>query len=162
MRNLAEVVRQVRVNHLLVACVQQSMRALDGIVCAPTRTIGVLLRCQVRFEDRRQHQHRRRLRHPVPYARNAQGPKLPALLLGNENLSNRIRPAGPRLQVPRQFPKPPVHTVRLDVRDRLAVHPGRTAVAAHFPPGNRQYIVAPYLVAQRVEPKARRFLRFRM
>ena len=49
-----------------------------------------------------------------------------------------------------------------DVRDRLAVHPGRAAVATHRLPGDREHVVAPHLVAQRVEPEARSFLRFRM
>ena len=50
----------------------------------------------------------------------------------------------------------------LDVRDRLAVHAGRAAVATHSLPGVREHVVAPHLVAQRVELEARSFLRFRM
>ena len=162
MRNLAEVVRQIRVDHLLVAGVQQSMHVIDGIECTSSRPVGVLLRRQVHFEYRRQHQRCRRLRHPVSDARNAQGPKLPALLLRDENLTNRFGPVGPLLQVPRQFPEPPLHAVRLDVGHRLTVHPGRTAVTAHVLPGDGQHIGTPHLVAQRVEAETRRFLRFRM
>ena len=77
----------------------------------PTRPVGILLRLQVNLEDGRQYQRRRRLRHPVSETRYAQRPELPTL------------------QVPRQCPQPPVHPLRLDVRDRLAVHPGCAAVA---------------------------------
>ena len=162
MRNLAVVVRQVSVHHLPVAGVQQPVHALDRVMRASARPVGVLLRLQVGFEDWRQYQHRRRLRHPVPEARNAQRPELPALLLRDEDLPNRVRPVGPRLQVPRQRPQPPVHPDRLDVRGGLAVHPGRAAVAADGLPGDREHVVAPHLVAQRVEPEARSSLRFRM
>ena len=160
--NLAEVVRQVGVHHLPVARPQQSMHAPDRVMRVSTRPIGVLLRLQVGFENRRQHQHRRRLRHPVPETRNAQRPELPALLLRDEDLPNRPRPVGPLLQVPRQCSQPPVHPERLDVRDRLAVHPGRAAVATDGLPGDHEHVIAPHLVAQRVEPEARSFLRFRM
>ena len=84
------------------------------------------------------------------------------MLLRDENLPNRMRPIGPFLQVPRQCSQPPVYPKRLDVSDRLAVHPGRAAVAAHGLPGDCEHVVAPHLVAQRVEPEAQSFLRFRM
>ena len=58
---------------------------------------------------------------------------LPLLLLRDENLPNRMRAIAPFLQVPRQCSQPPVHPERIDVRDRLAVHPGRAAVASHGP-----------------------------
>ena len=161
-RDLTEVVRQVGVYHLLVARVQQPVHALDRGVRVAARPIRILFRLQVGFEDGRRHQHRRRLRHPVPETRNAQRPELPTLLLRDEDLPNRTRLVGPRLQVPRQCSQPLVHPRRLDVRDRLAVHPGRAAVATHSLPGDREHVVAPHLVAQRVEPEARSFLRFRM
>ena len=74
-RNLAVVVRQVGVHHLPVARRQQPVNAPDRVMRAPARPIGVLLRLQVGLEDRRQHQRRRRLRHPVPETRNAQRPE---------------------------------------------------------------------------------------
>ena len=162
MGDLAEVVRQVGVHHLAVAPVQQSVHVLDGIARAPARPIGILFRGQIGFEDRRQHQHCRRLRHPIPHTRNAQRPELPALLLRDQNLPHRVGPVGPFLQVPRQFPEPPVHPRRLDVGDRLPVHPGRPAVAADLLPGHTEHVQPPHLVAQRVETEARSLLRFRM
>ena len=102
--DLAIVVRYFRVHRLAVARAQQPVRTPDGVVRAPVRPVGVLLRLQVGLEDQRQHEHRRRLRHPVPYARNAQGPELPMLLLWNEHLPNRVGPASSCFQIPRQFP----------------------------------------------------------
>ena len=118
---MAKVVRQVRVHYLPVAYIDQSVHLIDCIKRTSSRSVGVLLRWQVRFDDRRHNQHRRRLRHPVPYAGNAQWSELPAPLLRNENPPYCIRPVGPRLQVPRQLSKPPAHPVRLDVRHRLAI-----------------------------------------
>ena len=60
------------------------MRPIDRIVCASPSPTGVSLRGQVRLDHRRQHQQRRRLRHPVPQARNPQCPILPALLPPND------------------------------------------------------------------------------
>ena len=93
---------------------------------------------------------------------NAQRPKLPALLLRDKDLPYRLGPVGPRLQVPRQRFQPPVHPERLNVRNRLAVHPGRAVVATNGLPGDHEHVIAPHLVAQRVEPEVRSFLRFRM
>jgi len=46
----------------------------SGEIGAPwSRPVSVLLRLQVRLEDRRRHQHCRRLRNPVPQAGDAQG-----------------------------------------------------------------------------------------
>ena len=111
MRNLAEVVGQIAVDHLVVPRIQQAVDAFHRVVGAPLRPVGVLLRLQVRFEYRLQHQQRRCLRYPVPYAGNAQGPELAGLLLRDKNLAHRLRCISPVLQLPRQFPKPASHAV---------------------------------------------------
>ena len=51
------------------------------------------------------------------------------MLLRDENLPNRSRSVGPRLQVPRQYSQPSIHPERLDVRHRLAVNTSSAAVA---------------------------------
>ena len=90
------------------------------------------------------------------------GRNFPRCFFGMSTCRTALRPVGPLLQVPRQCAQPPVHPLRLDVRDRLAVHPGRAAVAADGLPGDREHVVAPHLVAQRVEPEVGSSLRFRM
>ena len=161
-RYLAEVVREVRINHFVAAPVQQTMDPSDRVLGASSRPVSVLLRLQVRLEDRRQHQHRRRLRNPVPQAWNAQGTELPRLLLRDEHLSHRTRLVGAFLQVPRQFPDPAFHSVRLDVRDRDTIHACRSAVAPGQRPCRQQEVLPPYLVDKGVKSPPGFFLRFRM
>ena len=138
------------------------MHAFHRVMGAPPRPVGVLLRLQVGFEYRLKHEQGRCLRHPVPYAGDAQGPELAGLLLRDQNLPHRLRCVGPVLQIPRQFPKPAPHAVSLDVREGLSVHPGGAAVAADPPPGFRERVLAPHLVDQRMKPPFGFFLGFRM
>ena len=111
MRDFAEVVRQVAVNNLVVPPVQEAADALYRAMGAPFRPVGVLLRLQVGFEYRLKHERGRCLRHPVPYAGDAQWPELAGLLLRDQNLPHRLWCVGPALQIPRQFPKPALHAV---------------------------------------------------
>ena len=111
MRNFAEVVGQVTIDHLVAPPVQEAVNAFHRVVGAALRPVGVLLRLQVRFEYRLQHEHGRCLRYPVPYAGNAQWPELAGLFLRDENLAHRLRCIAPVLQFPRQFPKPASHAV---------------------------------------------------
>ena len=161
-RDLAEVVGQIAIDHLVVPPVQEANDAVHRVVGAPLRPVGVLLRLQVRFEYRLKHEQGRCLRHPVPYAGDAQRPELAGLLLRDENLPHRLRCIAPILQFPRQFPKPAPHAIRLDVREGLCVHPGGPAIAANPPPGFREKVLAPHLVDQRVEPPTGFILSFRM
>ena len=110
----------------------------------------------------RQYHQRRRLRNPIPNARYAQRSVLPCLLLGDQHLSHRARSIAAFLQVPRQFPKPSFHPLRLDALHRLAIHPGCPAIAADRLPGGFQNVCSPHLVAQRIKSKVWRSLRFRM
>ena len=162
MRDFAEVIGQVTIDHLLVPPVQEAMDAVHRVMGAPPRPIGVLLRLQVGFEYRLKHEQGRCLHHPIPYAGDAQWPELAGLLLRDQNLPHRLRCVGPVLQIPRQFPKPAPHAVRLDVREGLSVHPGSPAVSADALPGFREKVLAPHLVDQRVETPVGFFLSFRM
>ena len=162
MGNLAEVVGQIAVNNLVVPRIHEAVDAFHRVVGAPSRSVGVLLRLQVGLEYRRQHEHRRRLRHPVPDAGNAQRPRLAGLFLRDQDLPHRLRCVAPVLQIPRQFPEPATHAVCLDVREALSVYPDRAAVPANLPPGFLQEVLSPHLVDQRMEPPSGFFLSFRM
>ena len=58
-RDLAEVVRQIPVDHLVVTPVQEPMNPLDRIQRASFRPVAVLFRLQVRLENRCQRAGRR-------------------------------------------------------------------------------------------------------
>ena len=62
----------------------------------------------------------------------------------------------------RQFAKPPLDAVRLDIREVLAVHSRCALVGAALGPGMGQDVLAADLVVQRVEAEARLCLRFRV
>ena len=64
------------------------------------------------------------MRYPVPNAWYAQRSHLPCLLLWDQHLPHRARSISAFLQVPRQFPKPPLYSPLLDVLHRFAVHSG--------------------------------------
>ena len=89
MRDLAEVVRQIAVYHFVVAPVQEPVDAFHRIMRAAFRPVSVLLRLQVGFKDRHQHQQGRRLRHPVPDRRDPQGPERPGVFLRDQHLPHR-------------------------------------------------------------------------
>ena len=86
MRNFAEVVGQIAVDNLVLSLVEEPMHTSYRVVGASFRSVGVLLRLQVGFEDRLKHEHGRCLRHPVPYAGNAQRPEFAGLFLRYQNL----------------------------------------------------------------------------
>ena len=134
--DLAETVGEVKIDHLVVPRVKEAMYAPYRVVRAAFGPVGVLLRLQVRFNDRLKHEQGRRLRHPIPNAGNAQGPKLTGLFLRNQYLPHRFRCEGAAPRIPRQFPGPMLHAIRLDVHKVLSIHPGRAAIAAHPPVTN--------------------------
>ena len=51
-------------------------------------------------------------------------------------------------QLPRQFPKPAPHAIRLNVRKALSVRPGSAVAATDPPPGFGEKVLAPHLVDQ--------------
>ena len=61
-------------------------------------------------------------------------------------------------QLPRQFPKPAPHAIRLNVRKTLSVRPGSAVVATDPPPSFAEKVLAPHLVDQRVETPVGFFL----
>ena len=85
-------------------------------------SVRVLLRLQVGLEDRLQHQHRRRLHHPVTYRRDSQGP-LPSVRLLQPHPAHRGGSIALVPELLHQLPKPRLPAPRLNRLERLAVHP---------------------------------------
>ena len=162
MRNLPEIVGQIRIDHIAPSDVQRPVRPLDSVERAPVRPAGALLRLQVGLEDRRQHKHRRRPGHPIPDAGQTQWPELPALLLRDGNPPDRFRSVGSLLRIPRQFPDPPVNARLLDALERFPADACDAAVQAGSRPGRVQDVRPPHLVGERVKPEVRILLGFRM
>ena len=117
------------------------------------RPVGVLLWRKVGFEDRFEHQHRCCHAHPITQGRDAQRPEF-AIGLRDEHSSDGVRSVGLLPERKRQFTKPPLHPVRLDVRKVLTVHARCALVGAALGIGMCQNVIAADLVVQGVEAVA--------
>src|SRR6516162_11414469 len=84
-------------------------------------TVRVLLGWKVGFEDRFQHQHCCRHADPITQGRDAQRPEF-AVGLRNVHSSDRSRSVSLLPESKRQFAKPPLHPIRVDIREVLTVH----------------------------------------
>ena len=161
MGNAPEVVREVGVNDFRMAAKQQLFHLDHRLLGISPRAVGVLFRWKVGFEDRFQHQHRCCHADPIPQGRDAQRPEL-AVGLRDEHSSDRVRSVSLLPERKRQFAKPPLHPIRLDVREVLTVHTRRALVRAALGIGMRQNVLAADLVVQGVEAIAGFCLRFRV
>src|ERR1035438_1566274 len=88
-RDGVEVLRQVRVNDIRVALVQQLIYLLDRIQRTPLRPVAVSIRLQIRLEDWFQNQLGSGLRHSVPYGWDAER-SLPASRLRDHYPPHRL------------------------------------------------------------------------
>src|SRR6476660_6218837 len=125
------------------------------------RTVRVLFGWEVGFEDRLQHQHRCCHADPIPHGRDAQRPEL-AVGLRDEHSSDRIRLVALLPERKRQFAKPSLDAIRLNVREVLTVYPRRALVGTALGKRMGQNVLAADLVVQRVEAIAGFCLRFRV
>jgi site-specific DNA recombinase len=160
-RNAIEIAGEIRIDDLPVAGVQQTMNRLYRVLRSPLCPVGVLLRLQVGFEDRFQHEHRRRLNHPVGDRRYPQGAQL-AVRLGNPDPFDRFRSVVFLLQPFRQFPEPAFFSVCFDVFESHSIHPGGSLVGFAASVGMVEHVPSMNLVVQEVEPVPGFFLRFGM
>ncbi len=85
-----------------------------------------------------------------------------ALGLGYEHSSDRLRSVSLPPECKRQFAKPPLHPIDLDVREVLTVHTGRALVGAALGIGVRQDVLTADFVVQSVKAIAGFCLRFRV
>ena len=159
--NASEVVREVGVYDFRVASEQRLLHLDHRLLGIAARTVGVLLRWKISFEDRFEHQQRCAHAHPIAQGRNAQRSKL-AIGLRDKHASNRVRSVGLLPERKRQFTQPPLHPIRFDIRKLLPVHTRRALVGAALRISMGQDIVAADLVVQGLEAIARLCLRFRV
>src|SRR5215469_806368 len=78
---------------------------------------------------------------PIAQGRDAQRPEF-AVGLRYEHSSDGVRSIGLLPERKRQFAKPPLHPIRLDVREFLSVHTRRAPVGAALGIGVRQDVLA--------------------
>ena len=161
MGDAPEVVREVGVNDFRVAAEQQLFHLDHRLLGVSPGTVGVLFWWKVGFEDRFQHQHRCCHADPIPQGRDAQRPEF-AVGLRYEHSSDGIRSVSLLPERKRQFAKPPLHPIRLDVREVLTIHTRCALVGAALGIGMRQDVLAADLVVQGVEAIAGFCLRFRV
>src|SRR5450755_465147 len=165
-RNGPEVVREVGVYNFRMASEQRLFHLDHRLLGIAARPVGVLLGRKVGFEDRLEHQHRCCHAYSVAQGRNAQRPELGALRrrvgLRYEHSSDRIRSIVLIPERKRQFTEPPLHPIRLDIRELLPVHTRRALIGAALRISMSQHIVTADLVVQSVEAIARLCLRFRV
>src|SRR5262249_39005039 len=146
-RDAVEIPAQVRVDHLRMPLDHQPLHLLDGIQRAAPRPVGILLRLQVRLEDRLPDERCRR-RHDRILDRGNPQRSLLAVCFRNVPPTDGLRTIRLLSEFLRHFTQPLLHTVRFDVRERLAVHARRAVVDATTPLGALQHIRAIHLVVQ--------------
>src|SRR6516162_11861564 len=93
--------------------------------------------------------------------RDAQWPEF-AIGLRYKHSSDGVRSVSLLPERKRQFAKPPLHPIRLDVREVLSIHTGCALVGAALGIGMGQDVLAADLVVQGVEAVADFCLRFRV
>lgn len=120
MGDASEVVREVGVNDFRAAPEQQLFHLDHRLLGIAPGTVRVLFGWKVGFEDRFQHQHRCCHADPIPHGRDAQRPEL-AVGLRDEHSSDRIRLVALLPERKRQFAKPSLDAIRLNILPLIAV-----------------------------------------
>jgi hypothetical protein len=161
MGDAPEVVREVGVNDVRVAPEQQLFHLDHRLLGIAPAAVGVLFWWKVGFENRLQHQHRCCHADPIPQGRDAQRPEF-ALGLRYEHSSDRLRSVSLLPERKRQFAKPPLYPIGLDVREVLSIHTRCALVRAALGIGMSQDVLTADLVVQGVEAIAGFCLRFRV
>ena len=161
MGDASEVVREVGVDDFRMATEQERFHLDHRLLGVAPGAIGILLWWKVGFEDRFQHQHRCCHADPITQGRDAQRPEF-AIGLRYEHSSDGFRSVSLLPERNRQFAKPPLHPVRVDVRKILSVHTRCALVGAALGVGMCQDVLTTDLVVQGVEATAGFCLRFRV
>src|ERR1700693_1206232 len=129
MGDASEVVREVGVNDFRVATKQLRFHLDHRLLGVAPGTVSVLLWWKVGFKDRFQHQHRCCHADPIPQGRDAQWPEF-AVGLRDEHSSDGVRSVSLVPERKRQFAKPPLDAILLNVREVLTVYPRCALVGA--------------------------------
>src|SRR5688572_30693168 len=127
MRNRVEVLREVGIDDVSAASAKRLLHRRYRLLRAAPSPASIHLSSEVRLENRRQHELRRRLRDAVSYRRNPER-AFTATGLGDVDPPNRRGLILTRTQVFLQPSQPVRQPARLDLLERDAVDAGFTAV----------------------------------
>src|SRR6201987_3986718 len=136
-----EVVREVGVDDFRGASEYQLFHLDHRLLGISPGTVGVLFWWKIGFEDRFEHQHRCCHTDSITQGRDAQRPEF-AVGLRYEHSSDWIRSISFLPERKRQFAKPSLHSIRLDVREILSIHTRRALVGAALGIGVGQDVLA--------------------
>ena len=114
-------------------------------------------RCEIRLENRLEHDLQRGLHHPVTNRRDAQRPG-PPVRLGDLHPPHRRGTPTPLGQLGGEIIEERDHHGFLDRGDGDAIDTSGTAIAGHIHPGPPQHVPAMDLVVERMEPSVGRSL----
>ena len=160
--NGVEVVGQVSVDNFSRPTIGNAeMNASERHLRIKPSAKAVLPRKQVRFENRTDYQQHCHLRHPIPYARNAEW-TLATIGLGNPYAQQGPRLVSLRLQLLPQSFQPRASPVFLNVLETFAIDTRRPAIGAAASSGFLENVLATHLVPQAVETGSRFVLGFRL
>jgi hypothetical protein len=160
-RNTAEVVGKVGVYDIRMPAEHQLFHLGHCLLRVAPRAVRILFAWKIGFEDRFQHQHRCCHADPIPQGRDAQRPEF-AVGFRYEHAPDRVRPVVLFLERKRQFAKPPLYAILLDIREVLLIHTRRAPIGAAQGVGMGQNILAENLVVQSIEAIVGFSLRFRV
>ena len=161
MRNAPEVVREVGVDDFRMASEHQRFHLDHRLLSIAPGTVGILFWWKVGFGDRFQHQHRCCHADSITQGRDAQRPEF-AVGLRYEHSSDGVRSISLLPERKRQFAKPPLNPVRVNVRKILTVRTRCALVGAALGIRISQDVLTADLVVQGIEAIAGFCLSFRV
>jgi hypothetical protein len=151
-RDFVETALDVGVERPQPAAVDGRPDRLQRVVGRTLRAKPVARRVEVGFEDRLEHDPRRRHHHPVGHRGNTERPGLPrSARLGDMDPPQRPRPVSAGAQLGGEPVEEVVHPGALDLVDGRAIDAGRPAVSTDLAPSPLQDIAAGDLVKEGME-----------
>ena len=150
MVDAAEVVADVRVQHVVAAARAVHAQRFQCLRRAALRPKPIRRGAEIRLEDRLQHDRRRHLRHSVSDRRNAERP-LPAIGLRDVSPQDRLRTIRACAQRGAELVEHALDAVLLDAGERLPIDARRAAVPFHPPPCLLEDVTPPDPIHQGME-----------
>ena len=147
-RNAVEVAREIGIDHIGVALLDQTVYFAERVMAAAPRPEAVAPGMEASLENRFDHELHRRLHDPVLDHRDAQRPE-PAIALGDLHPLDRLRTVAPLAQRRHQLGQIILCPGR-EPLDAHTIHAGRALVGPDTRPGRRKRRRRSHLIHQAV------------